>query len=300
MRKLYLLFLFLPFFLVANEETRTASSKVIFHKGNLKTAMAKAEKEGKHLFVDFYANWCAPCKLMDEYTFPDPELGKYMNENFISVKVDIDDFDGFAYKGQYNVKLLPTLMVLTCKGKEIGRAETGLVPSKLIAFLEKNNKQSMLCAIPKVEDVRIVPPVVPPVTPPADIKPEVKPETPTTATPRPPVIVEPVPNPKPTVEPMDEFKEGLFRFSVQQQPSLGYSIQTGAFGEYNNVLKEVNKLQKIFPKQPIIVFIAKRDSGPLYKVLVGEFDNRDSANAIKKKIRDIGLPAIVKNLAYMN
>ncbi|PTS97378.1 hypothetical protein DBR11_17395 [Pedobacter sp. HMWF019] len=51
---------------------------------------AKAKIENKYLFVDVFATWCGPCKAMDEEVFPNEELGKFMNERFISVKVQMD------------------------------------------------------------------------------------------------------------------------------------------------------------------------------------------------------------------
>ena len=42
----------------------TASAQITFFEGTFEDAMAKAKKEKKNLFVDFYADWCEPCKLM--------------------------------------------------------------------------------------------------------------------------------------------------------------------------------------------------------------------------------------------
>lgn len=40
----------------------TASAQITFFEGTFEDAMAKAKKEKKNLFVDFYADWCEPCK----------------------------------------------------------------------------------------------------------------------------------------------------------------------------------------------------------------------------------------------
>lgn len=49
-----------------------------------------AKQENKYIFVDVYATWCGPCKIMDEQVFADSIVGKVFNEKFISVRVQAD------------------------------------------------------------------------------------------------------------------------------------------------------------------------------------------------------------------
>ena len=57
-------------------------------------AIARAEAEDKLIFVDFYTSWCLPCKLMDEDVFTDRALGDFMNERFVSLKIDAEAGNG--------------------------------------------------------------------------------------------------------------------------------------------------------------------------------------------------------------
>ena len=50
----------------------------------------KAKTENKYIFLDCYASWCGPCKAMDRETYPKEKVGNYMNEHFISLKVQAD------------------------------------------------------------------------------------------------------------------------------------------------------------------------------------------------------------------
>ena len=46
------------------------------------------EKEPRKVFIDIYATWCGPCKLMDKKTFTDPDIVQYVNENYYAVKLN--------------------------------------------------------------------------------------------------------------------------------------------------------------------------------------------------------------------
>lgn len=51
---------------------------------------AKAKANNKYIFVDCYATWCGPCKMMDRDVYPNPEVGVALNDHFVSVKVQMD------------------------------------------------------------------------------------------------------------------------------------------------------------------------------------------------------------------
>lgn len=63
------------------------------------------------VLVDFYANWCGPCKMIA------PEL-ESAKSNIKVVKVDVDEFEELART--YGVMSIPTLILFE-QGKEIKR-----------------------------------------------------------------------------------------------------------------------------------------------------------------------------------
>jgi len=101
----------------------TATGPIQFFEGGLEAAKQKAKAERKLIFLDFYADWCKPCKVIEKETFTDPNFYTYINQNYIPVKIYGDNFDNgdMEYAESMNVKTYPTLMVLNSKGEEMGR-----------------------------------------------------------------------------------------------------------------------------------------------------------------------------------
>lgn len=63
-------------------------------------AVAACAEHPKKIFVDVYTNWCGWCKRMDQTTFADPAVAKYMNENFYAVKFNAERTDAVTFQGQ--------------------------------------------------------------------------------------------------------------------------------------------------------------------------------------------------------
>lgn len=85
----------------------------------------KSEKQP--LLVDFYADWCAPCRAMAKTL--DKLETEYADITF--GKLDIDAYPSVA--DDHDVRSIPTL-ILFRKGKEVGRL-IGAVPAKQIREL---------------------------------------------------------------------------------------------------------------------------------------------------------------------
>jgi len=79
----------------------------------------------ERILVDFYANWCGPCKMIA------PILEK-VESNIKVVKVDVDVFEDLAR--EYGIMSIPTL-VLFEDGKELKRN---------IGFLDKERIENFL------------------------------------------------------------------------------------------------------------------------------------------------------------
>lgn len=88
-----------------------------FKSGKFKKVLKKARKAGTPVFIDVMADWCTPCKIMEESTFLDYHLGNLYNESFVSYKLDIDSKAGKKFKVQNEVSFVPSFFYLDAKGK---------------------------------------------------------------------------------------------------------------------------------------------------------------------------------------
>jgi thiol:disulfide interchange protein DsbD len=107
----------------------------------------RAHRESKSVFIDFYADWCVPCKELDAKTFSTPEVIDRSGE-FIMLKVDLtssDDAQSNALIEKYRIRGVPTLIFLQPDGREIlPLRETGFVSKEV--FLDKMNRALQLGA----------------------------------------------------------------------------------------------------------------------------------------------------------
>ena len=62
--------------------------------------LSKTDAKPKKIFVDVYTDWCGWCKKMDQNTFQNPEVSKYMQDNFYMVKMDAEGKDPIEYQGK--------------------------------------------------------------------------------------------------------------------------------------------------------------------------------------------------------
>lgn len=57
---------------------------------SIEEAYAAAQKNPKKVIIDVYTDWCGWCKVMDKKTFKNPEVVKYVNDNYYAVKLDAE------------------------------------------------------------------------------------------------------------------------------------------------------------------------------------------------------------------
>lgn len=104
---------------------------------SLTNVVDQAINDNKLVFVDIYADWCMPCKLMDEDVFQDKVFTNYMKANFINYKVDGEKHNGPNIGTLFGIGGYPTLLILDQKGRILERHDGALYQTGLKAMAER-------------------------------------------------------------------------------------------------------------------------------------------------------------------
>lgn len=84
------------------------------------------------VFVDFFADWCGPCKAMNPVI---QEVAKELKGKARIIKVDIDKSQAAATR--YNINAVPTFMIFK-NGQPVWR-HSGMIDKKsLLEIIESN------------------------------------------------------------------------------------------------------------------------------------------------------------------
>ncbi len=112
-------------------------------------ALEEARETGKPLLYDFTADWCPPCRLMNEQLFDDRELAADLDKRFVPVRV----LDRVRETGRnapwvdelqrrYHVSAFPTLIVVRADGTDPYRIEGYLGRDAVLSQLSLGEVQA--------------------------------------------------------------------------------------------------------------------------------------------------------------
>jgi thiol:disulfide interchange protein len=122
------------------EQVSDEYSVSFIENGSISLLMEKAKSENKIIFLDFYADWCGPCKQMDREVFQDNQIGEFFNENFINFKVNGDRGPGRELANLYDVKGYPTVVFIDPKGVVLNRQIGLIFQEQLMSLAEQSIK----------------------------------------------------------------------------------------------------------------------------------------------------------------
>lgn len=106
-------------------DSQELTQQVLFHR-SYQDGIKLAKINHKAVLLDFFADWCEPCKVMDNEVLVDPTLSRFFNSNFISIKIDGESKEGKKLMKDYLVTGFPTYIFINKKGKTVNRISGAL------------------------------------------------------------------------------------------------------------------------------------------------------------------------------
>lgn len=105
---------------------------VVKNLDDFKTKLSMANKQGKSVMLDLYADWCVACKEFEAKTFPDQRVIDALS-NTIWMQIDLTENtpDNAEFNQYFNVLGLPTVLFFNKKGQELSEYRvTGFMNAK--------------------------------------------------------------------------------------------------------------------------------------------------------------------------
>lgn len=224
--------------------------RIHFYKGSLDDGKALAGIEGKLAYVQFSADWCSPCKWMEKTTYNDQRVTNMLNDNYIPIKIDIDDFDGFAWKQEYDVVTLPTILIFNSSGKIVERIEKTVTANDLVGILDVHNyDENKVFKRHKINKS------------PTDLRKSMEEND----------VVR-----KPSTE--------RSKYAVSSGKS-SYKLAVGVHSDYEAALNQYQMLNQQFV-EPIIVLNDIKDGKTRFKIYMGDFKTEEEALDYKKILKE--------------
>ncbi len=121
-------------------EERSASRPGIPWGNDVEAAVAKAGGSGGIVMIDFTAEWCPPCRSMEDSTFSNPDVISKAGA-FIPVRIDVDEQREVAVKYGGNARKyggigIPNILFLDGKGRKLKHVVGYHGPGRFIAVMD--------------------------------------------------------------------------------------------------------------------------------------------------------------------
>ncbi|MGH1518316.1 thioredoxin family protein [Chryseobacterium sp. JK1] len=115
----------------------SAQESIQFQELPFKDIIAKAKKEKKLVFIDAYAAWCGPCKMMEKNVFTQKSVSDFYNSNFVNARFDMEKGEGREIASKFGVRSYPTYLFLNGEGELVSR-NTGYMEEGLFVAMAQD------------------------------------------------------------------------------------------------------------------------------------------------------------------
>lgn len=117
---------------VAYAQQDTTQVKVKY-LNSFDAALKEAAQANKLIFVNCYAHWALPCQGMDRHVFSNAEFAKWLNDNFVCLRLEMTDPQNRYLIDKYKIRFYAHFLVLDSEGNLVHRVVGG---AKLPKFKE--------------------------------------------------------------------------------------------------------------------------------------------------------------------
>ena len=101
---------------------------------DLPQASAFARKSDKPMMLEFWADWCAPCKVMETEVYSDPRVATALRDKMVAVRIHFDLQKDLVR--QYNVEAIPNIVFTDSWGTELVRHRGVIEADDLAAVID--------------------------------------------------------------------------------------------------------------------------------------------------------------------
>ena len=121
-------------------EEREKPAETIQWLNDLTVGFQKAEQESKPLMIEFTADWCPNCRMMEDSVFSHPEVIRKAGQ-FVPIQIDVDKQLGIANQYQANARKyggigIPNVLFLNREGEKLMHVIGYLNDRKFLAKMD--------------------------------------------------------------------------------------------------------------------------------------------------------------------
>lgn len=100
-----------------------AQAQVRFETKTTDAVREMAVRSGKLVFIDLYADWCPPCRMMERDVFSRSDVGEFMERYFVAAKYNTDKTTGRELLKKYGNGSIPLYLIFDTEGDLLGRIQ---------------------------------------------------------------------------------------------------------------------------------------------------------------------------------
>ena len=254
-----------------------ATGQVNFVKINNEAALQKAKQEDKMVFLYFTADWCAPCQWMEKHTFQDELVIYWLNDQFISVKADVETELGRHLNGIFEIKKVPALIFLNQNGKVLKKIHSSVTAEDLRTLLKSlelemlEQKQFQALKVPayqlKKEQLLSRPALIP-----DDYEQN--------------YVAIPITNRQRDYNELSIEREAY----VAPRQAQSYQLALGTYPTYEKAIDQVLKVEKMIDKK-VEISTQKQGKDLSYMLQINQIESKQKAEETQQRLQRLGLEA---------